>query len=44
MSLYDVVVQRWRASLPSVGMASKGAAASYDAVIGKLMRDFDVPV
>lgn len=33
----------WRANLPSVGMASKGAAASYDAVIGKLMRDFGVP-
>jgi CubicO group peptidase (beta-lactamase class C family) len=39
----EQVVAAWRSSPPSVGLASTSAAASYDSVIGGLMKAYAVP-
>jgi N-acyl-D-amino-acid deacylase len=37
------LIAGWQAQRPALGFATPSAAASYDAVIGKLMDDFAVP-
>jgi CubicO group peptidase (beta-lactamase class C family) len=39
----EAVLAAWRDAPPALGLGPAAAAASYDAVIGKLMADYQVP-